>query len=159
MALPIRARMPVRSELADEDGLISRTWRLYLRGQGDTLASSPVVAGRKSLAAGQAAAIGATPMPIAVEAGFYRVSIYARRTQVATTSSDLAVLIGFTESGVSLTVTTGVDATNAVTKVLAGSWVIKCDANTTITYETTYASVGAQPMQYKLDVIVERVQV
>lgn len=149
--------MPVRSELADEDGLISRAWRLFLRGQTTTLGMASVRAGSKALV-GQQASIAATPVPMVISPGWYRVSIYARRTQAATTSSDLKVDIGFTESAVSLTVTTGTDSTNAVTKVLSGSWLIRVDQSTTITYATTYASVGATPMQYRLDVVVEQVQ-
>ena len=51
------------------------------------------------------------------------------------------------------------DSTNTTAKVLTGSWVLRVDQTTTITYATTYASVGATPMQYRLDVVVEQVQV
>lgn len=158
MALPIRPRMPVREAITDGDGLIRNAWRLFLRGQNDTISVAPIRAGTKVLTL-QAASIAATPVPMVVEAGLYRVSVYARRTQAATTSSQLTVDVGFTESAVSLTVTTGMDATNTVTKVLAGSWLLRVSASSTITYATTYVSVGATPMQYRLDVIVEQVQV
>lgn len=151
-------RMPVRENIADDDGLITRAWRLFLRQQNDSLSYATVNAGSVSKTV-QQASIGATPVPMTVNVGFYRVSVYARRTQAATTSSDLKVDIGFTESGTSLTVTTGTDSTNTTTKVLTGSWVLRVDQTTTITYATTYASVGATPMQYRLDVVVEQVQV
>ncbi len=151
-------RMPVREPVTDENGLVQRAWRLFLRNQNDTLSYASVNAGSVSLAL-QQASITATPVPMTVASGFYRVSVYARRTRAATTSSDLKVDIGFTESGASLTVTTGTDSTNMTSKVVTGSWVLRVDQTTTITYATTYASVGATPMQYRLDVVVEQVQV
>ena len=151
-------RMPVREPMIDDNGIVQRAWRLFLRNQNDKLAVASVNAGSVSLAV-QAASIAATPVPMTVNVGYYRVSVYARRTQAATTSSDLKVDIGFTESGASLTVTTGTDSTNTTAKVLTGSWVLRVDQTTTITYATTYASVGATPMQYRLDVVVEQVQV
>lgn len=151
--------MPVRDVLTDEDGLISRVWRLFLRGQVDTVALTPVRVGNVSLPAGQAASIAATPIAMTVNAGRYRVSVYARRNQAATTSSELKVDIGWTESGVSLSTSTGNNTTNTTTSVLLGSWLITVDATTTITYATTYVSVGATPMQYLLDVTVEQVKV
>lgn len=156
--MAITLRMPVREPLTDDNGLIQRAWRLFLRNQNDTLSYASVNAGSVSKTV-QQASISATPVPMTVSAGFYRVSVYARRTQAATTSSSLQVDIGFTESGTSLTVTTGADATNTTTKVVTGSWVLRVDQTTTITYATTYASVGATPMQYRLDVVVEQVQV
>lgn len=158
-APPLRQRMPVRDAvISADDGLITRAWRLFLRGQNDTLSLSPVRLGSVALN-GQGVAITATPVPMIVNAGLYRVSVYARRVQVATTSSDLEVIVGFTESGVSLEVTTGVNSVNADTEVLSGSWLIRVDTQSTITYATTYASVGATAMLYRLDVIVEQVEV
>jgi hypothetical protein len=151
-------RMPVREPVIDENGIVQRAWRLFFRTQNDTLSYASVNAGSVSKTV-QQASIAATPVPMTVSAGFYRVSVYARRTQAATTSSDLKVDIGFTESGASLTVTTGTDSTNTTSKVVTGNWVLRVDQTTTITYATTYASVGATPMQYRLDVVVEQVQV
>lgn len=149
--------MPVRDTVTDDDGLIKRPWRLFLRGQNDTLNIAPIRVGQKSLT-GQQASIGATPVPMTVNAGLYRVSVYARRTQIATMSSELKVDIGFTESTQTLTLTTGNNTTNTLAALLTGTWMIRVDQTTTITYATTYVSVGATPMRYRLDVVVEQIQ-
>lgn len=151
-------RMPVREPLTDDDGMVQRAWRLFFRTQNDTVSLASVNVGAVSKLL-QAASIAATPVPMTVNVGYYRISVYARRTQAATTSSDLKVDVGWTESGATLTATTGTDSTNTTTKVLTGSWVVRADQTTTITYATTYASVGATPMQYRLDVLVEQVKV
>ena len=151
-------RMPVREPLTDDDGMVQRAWRLFFRTQNDTVSLASVNVGAVSKVL-QAASIAATPVPMTVNVGYYRISVYARRTQAATTSSDLKVDIGWTESGATLTATTGTDSTNTTTKVLTGNWVVRADQTTTITYATTYASVGATPMQYRLDVLVEQVKV
>lgn len=156
--LPIRPRMPSRNPVIDEDGLITRQWRLFLRGQGDTLDVAPVRAGL-SVVNSSDASISATPVPMTVNAGLYRVSVFARRLISATTSSELQVTIGFTQGTVSLSVETVNDTNNTITQAISGSWLIRVDATTTITYETTYVSVGATAMTYRLDVTVEQVQV
>lgn len=108
---------------------------------------------------GQAAAIGATSIPLGTTtSGLFRVSWYTRVTQPATTNSSLTVTIGWTESAVVLTRSGAALTGNTVTTGESGSLLLQGDANAAITYATAYVSVGATPMQYRLSVTVELVQ-
>jgi hypothetical protein len=107
----------------------------------------------------QSASIGSTSIPIGdLTAGVYRVSYYARITQAATTSSSLTVTIGWTETAVVLSVSGAAMTGNTTTTVQSGTVFLRSDKNASLTYATTYASVGATPMQYRLDVTAERIQ-
>lgn len=154
----LRQRMPTRDPMIEPDsGLISRTWRIFLRDRSDVVDATPVRVGEVDLT-GQAAAIAATPVPAELSAGLYRVMVYAHRTVVAATSSSLGVTIGWRDGGITRTATTGVDTSNTLGAVLQGVWLVRIDPNSFITYEVTYASVAAAQMIYALDVVVERVQ-
>lgn len=109
---------------------------------------------------GQNASISATPVPMPdLSAGLYRVSVFARVTTVATTSSSLTIAIGFTQGGVSCTLTLAAMTGNLVTTINAPfTALIESDANAPITYTVTYASNGAGEMVYTLSVAVEQVQ-
>ena len=89
-------------------------------------------------------------------AGVFRVSWFLRITQAATTSSSVAVTVAFTD-GVSLTVSGAAVTGNTTSTFQQQSVVVRCDANSSLSYSTTYSSVGATPMQYALSVVVERV--
>jgi hypothetical protein len=108
--------------------------------------------------AAQSATIGATALlPDTGSAGLFRVSWFLRVTQAATTSSSVAVTIGFTEGSVALTTSGAALTGNTTTTFQQGTLMLACDANSSITYAASYSSVGATSMQYGLAVIVERV--
>lgn len=157
MAL-IRQKMPVREPIIEPDsGTITRPWRLYLRAGNDTANAAPLRVGQANLT-GQNAAIETTQVPGAFPPGLYRVSVYARRTTVATTSSSLGVVIRFRDGGQPLTIATPVDTSNTLTALVAGNGLIRIDPNSPVTYEVIYASVNPGEMRYSLDVVVEQVQ-
>ena len=106
----------------------------------------------------QAASISTTPIPSqTLAAGIYRVSVFAAITQAATVSSSLTVTITFTHNGLSKSLS-GVALTgNTTTTVQSNTFLIHIDGSSPVSYATTYASAGATPMQYALDVILERV--
>jgi hypothetical protein len=89
--------------------------------------------------------------------GLYRISWYLRPTQAATTSSSIQVRFGWTDDGVALTSTAAAIATNLTTSVQSGSILVYVEGDTDITYETLYASVGATPMHYHLEVDLEQI--
>jgi hypothetical protein len=106
----------------------------------------------------QSASIGATSIPTgALSAGLYRVTTYARITRAATTSSSLTVTIGWVESTIALTLSGAAMTGNTVTTVQTNTYLLRVDASSPLTYSTTYASVGGTTMQYRLDVVLERV--
>lgn len=104
----------------------------------------------------QGASIGATALPTGtLKPGLYRVSYYARISRAATTSSSLTVTVGFTHGGVACTIAGSAMTGNTTATVQTGTMLVKVDQNTSLTYATTYASVGGTSMQYALDVIAE----
>jgi len=106
----------------------------------------------------QQASIGTTSIPVgALAAGLYRVTTYARITRAATTSSSLTVTLGWIESALTLTFAGAALTGNTTGTVQTDSYLVRIDAASPITYSTTYASVGGTAMQYRLDVVLERV--
>lgn len=103
----------------------------------------------------QTGAIGTTTLVVA-QAGIYRVSWVLRITQPASVSSSVTVSVGYTDEAAlcSQSDPLGGVTGNTVTTVRSGSVVVKSD-NGPITFSTAYASVGATPMKYKLDLITE----
>ena len=103
----------------------------------------------------QAASIGLTSIvPLAAE-GLYRVCWHLRVTQAASTSSSLQVALTTTEGGITC-VQSGTAVTgNTTATVQSGTLIVRPDASTPIAFSTTYGSVGATPMQYRLDLRVE----
>lgn len=157
MAL-VRQKMPVREPMIEPDsGTITRPWRLFMRSGSDTASAAPLRVGSANLT-GQNAGIGPTQVPGSFPPGLYRVSIYARRTTVATTSSSLGVTIRFLDGGQALVITTGVNTDNTLAAIVAGSGMVRIGPGSPVTYEVEYASVNPGEMRYSLDVVVEQVQ-
>lgn len=158
MANPISpAPFPVRNAIVKPDGLPSGAlidWVTNL----DTQLQASLTRLITVSASGQQAAITPTNLPTPVlSAGLYRVNVYARITQAATTSSSLTVTIGWLE-GTTLSYVFPAMTGNTIATVLTGPpLLVRIDGNSSITYATAYASVGATPMQYRLDVVLERV--
>ena len=106
---------------------------------------------------GQVASLSPTSLPLAsVLPGLYRLSMAARVTTAATTSSSLTVTFGWTQAVACTTSSVAMTGnTTATTSTL--SVLVRVDQNSAITYDTTYVSVGATPMAYRLDVTCEQV--
>lgn len=137
------------------EGCMPDTWVKYFQNQSDAITDTAQRLNVTELTA-QSASLGATPIAVgALAAGFYRITYYARITQAATTSSSLTVTIGWTDSGLSCSASGAPMTGNTTGTLQSGSQTFKIDQATPITYATTYASVGATSMQYKLAVILE----
>jgi hypothetical protein len=135
---------------------IASVWYLWFFGLVAVLSAAPTLVATGSLK-NKGASIPTTPIAIDdAQGGYYRVSIYARITRPATTSSSLTVQIGWTESGQTLLYAFPALTGNSVLSVLMQEPVIKNDQASPITYSTIYASAGAVTMQYSLDIAVER---
>lgn len=91
-----------------------------------------------------------------LHAGQYRVTWRFRKTQAATTSSSLLFTLGWTDGGVSMTRSSTAKTGNTTATEDNDTWVIRIDPASPVTYATTYASVGATPMLYELEVHVEQ---
>lgn len=137
---------------------INKAARNYLVSLSTRAYQSAALLRTPTSATAQSASISATPIPLGtLAAGWFRVSWFVRVTTAATTSSSLIVTIGSTDSGVSTT-QSGAAMTGNTTGTSQGLAVlVHSDQAAPLTYATTYASVGATPMAYKIDVLCEQV--
>jgi hypothetical protein len=138
-------------------GFISDAWYEYLRQSHDRINAGPERLNQVTSKTAQTASIGTTSIVAAPSAGYYRVSVYARITTAASTSSSLIVTISWTDGGVSCTraCTAITGNTTANTPDPPFSVFLHSDAVLAISYATTYASVGGTPMAYRVDVALE----
>lgn len=139
-------------------GLVSFTFLTRWNDLKNRVQSAAYTVGAPVQLATQTASIGATPLTTTpLSAGLYRVSWYARVTKSGGVSSSLTVTLGWTEGGVSLTLSGAAITGNLVTSVQSGIAFLLLDDGAPITYATTYASNPANDMEYELVVNVERV--
>ena len=107
----------------------------------------------------QGAAIAATPVVVegTLQPGVYRLTYYVRIERAATTSSELVVVFNWTDANVAQTRTGGTLNGNTTTTVEQAQFLVRVDKDTSITLETSYASVGATSMRFNIDLILEKV--
>lgn len=125
----------------------------------------------------QSAAISATTLfsPGTGQQGMYRVNVYLKVTQAATSSSALGGTTGvkiaytdgvdgvsqnanvpmFDQTGAIVTTGTG-NVGNSTTTVSQGTLIITVAASTTITYAIGYSSTGATVMKFEVQIILEK---
>jgi hypothetical protein len=151
--------MPLRDRVTDGRlGTVTRAWFEWLLSVATLLRNVPesVAVMRRSLLQ---ASVAATDLDIGSNlAGLYRVTWHARITRAATTSSSLTVILRWTHGGIAQSKTFAAITGNTTSTTDTGTALISVDVGTPIRYETTYASVGATPMQHSLDIVVERVE-
>jgi hypothetical protein len=75
---------------------------------------------------------------------------------VATTSSSVSLTVSWVEDGLTRSLSTTALAANTLAQYASGAFLIKSDPGVPVTYAITYASVGATPMHYALDLYTER---
>lgn len=136
---------------------MSEDFANWLLEQQTRINQAPASIGDAVSLTNQSASLGATPAFVATTTGVYRVSVFARVVQAATTSSSLSATIGATDKTIAYTVALTAVTGNSTGTVLQGSVLVRCDQAQAINYSTTYASVGATAMQYDLVVTVELV--
>jgi hypothetical protein len=130
-------------------------WLRWFNSVAQAFSATAASVGRVSATA-QAAAITTTAVNTpSLGTGLYRVNVYARVTVAATTSSSLGVTIQWVDDGVTCSATIGPVTGNLTTTILQGEVIINIDKASVISYATTYASVGATAMAYKLVLSVE----
>jgi hypothetical protein len=143
----------VQGKISGRFTQVMRYWFIALASRLDR---TPVLSA-SATATTQVASITPTSFSLAsVLPGLYRLSMAARVTTAATTSSSLIVTFGWTQAVACTTSSVAMTGnTTATTSTL--SVLVRVDQNSAITYATTYASVGATPMAYRLDVTCEQV--
>lgn len=88
-------------------------------------------------------------------AALVRVSWVLRIVQAATVSSSATVTVGWTDGGQAMTSSGAAVTGNTVATGQSGEVLVRRDATTDVTIAVSYASSGATPMLYDLDVITE----
>jgi hypothetical protein len=137
-------------------GRVTRVMRYWLLSLVDRVNATPHLLDTVQ-ASTQAASISATNFAIlSVSPGMYRLSMGARISRAATTSSSLIVTFGWVSSGVSCTTSSTAMTGNTTATVGSLTVLVRVDEATAITYATTYASAGGTTMQYSLDVSCEQ---
>jgi hypothetical protein len=104
---------------------------------------------------GQSASIGLTSL-VPQASGLYRVQWRFRVTTAATTSSSLQVTITTTDGTITVTQSSAAYTGNATNAPQSGIFIVRCDAGVPLQFSTTYASVGATPMQYEIEIVPEQ---
>jgi hypothetical protein len=137
-------------------GRVTQAMRYWLLSMADRINGSPSIIATTSLTV-QSASIAPTSFGILqVQPGVYRLSMAARVTRAATTSSSLTVTFGWT-STVACTTSSAAITGNSTSTTGSLTYLVRVDEATAITYATTYVSVGGVTMQYQLDVLCEQV--
>lgn len=147
-----------RTGREESTAFMARAWYEYFRQEKDRLNASPERLNQIISVTGQSASIGTTSIISAPDAGFYRVSVYARITTAGTDSSGLIVTISWTDGGVSCSRASAEITGNTTADTLDPpfSVFLRSDDALAIAYATTYASAGVTDMQYRLDVVLEQ---
>lgn len=135
--------------------IMTRLWQTLMDNLVANVSASAVIEGSDSLTA-QSATIPATAITAPIVGGLYRVSYQLRVTQAATVSSSATVTVTWVSGGNTFSQSFAAVTGNSLTTQQSGSLpCIDVDAETEIEYAVTYVSVGATPMQFALDVILE----
>lgn len=130
-------------------------WDPYFRAQRAAVINTAQQLKRVTLA-GQSASIAPTAIPTGLlAAGLYRVNVYFRLVQAATVNSSLAINIAFTDKTIACQIPGTAYTGNVVNRPQTLVLPVRIDQATSITYETVYASVGATPMKYDFELILE----
>lgn len=136
--------------------LITKVWAQWLRSLSSRAEQAAYAITSAAVAlTGQSASIGVTSL-IPLASGLYRVNWAFRVTTIAGVASSLQLSITHTDDGVVCVQNTSTYAGNLTTQPQSGSFVVKCDASSPLSYSTTYASNPAAAMLYKLDIKVEQ---
>ena len=137
-------------------GRVTQVMRYWLLSMVDRLNATPPTLDTVQLST-PAASISAPHFAImSVSPGVYRLSMGARISRAATTSSSLTVTFGWTASAVACTTSSTAMTGNTTATVGTLTILVRVDEATAITYATTYASAGGTTMQYSLDVSCEQ---
>jgi hypothetical protein len=137
-------------------GRVTQAMRYWLLALADRLNTTPNRIA-SATASTQDASISTTALSISsVLPGLYRLSMAARITRAASTSSSLLLTFGWTQdvacTASSIAMTGNTTATTGTFSVL-----IRVDQDSSITYSTTYVSSGGTSMQYRFDVTCEQI--
>jgi hypothetical protein len=135
---------------------IAPEWYKWLTLIRTLVGAAPQTVGTGSLTS-QSASIPTTNVQMpALVGGVYRLNLYLRELQGAGGNSNLTATVGWTEAGTALSWTSAALVGNNKTTLLTQTLLVRADANTPITYSTTYSSSGSPSMTYEVALLVEQ---
>lgn len=137
-----------------EPGVMTPVFAKWLRALTDRAEATSEAVKTISLS-GQTASIALTSL-LASASGLYRVSYRFRVTTAAGVSSSLQVTVTTTEGGVTCNQSSAAYTGNAVNSPQSGSFIVKADASSPISYSVTYASNPAAAAIFDLDLRLDR---
>jgi hypothetical protein len=135
--------------------LITKVWENWFRAMANRIQSSAFLAITTISLTARTASIGLTSL-IPSASGLYRVSYRMRVTTAAGVSSSIQLTITTTDGGVTCTNSSTAYTGNVTNAPQTGSFVVRCDSASPLSYSTTYASNPATVMQHSLDLMVEQ---
>lgn len=155
--MPIGPPPPTRSPLLEPDGSLNTDWLNWFFSLAGRVDASPQALSPIHLV-NQQAAIVARPFTLGVVgAAVYRVTWYVRVTQAASVSSALQVRVDFTDGGVPCFNQGDPVVGNTTASGESNECYVRADAVTAVTFSMSYASVGGVPMQFRLDMAIEKI--
>ncbi len=155
---------PVREPIADPTNafLINERWQVYFRDRETAAAANAGNATTPIQLTSQDAAIGLTAFPAAsLSAGLYRATYYAHITAADGVSSSLQVSFVWTDG----TITCSTPVTGAFAPITgdtlsttgSGTYLIRIDGGSPVSYSTAYASNTPGQMTYDLSLVLEQI--
>lgn len=151
------APVPMRNMLVDlKTRLVESLWVRWFTALLDRVNTSPWVIGTGSTVASSVATSATDVDAAPLSGGLYRVSYSLSVIRAATVSSSMTPTIGWTWNGQSFSTSGAAMAGNTTTTQQNATFLLPCDASSSITYAVSYASVGATTAQYTFYVKVEQ---
>lgn len=140
-------------------GWLEERWQQWFVQLSGLVNAAIVKPGSVSVQPGVGAVLAtAIPLNSNMLGTIYRLNYSVQTTQAATINSNFQLTISWTSFGVVQSVALPAIVNGTPTDQQSGNLVMQVDPNTEITYAVDYASAGVTPMQYALDLTLERLE-
>ena len=149
--------LPTGDPLVDKKGNIFDTWIQWLQKFVTRVMTTPSVLS-PVIDIETNASIAASDAMLIKYDGIYRLTNFVQILVPASVSHSLTVTFSWVTNGVNQTATSAAITGNTTTTRASGTLMTAIDANTLVTYETTYAPVGV-PGTYEYGLVVESVSI
>lgn len=138
-------------------GYLPIPWSDYFTTLDSALSQSYAVADHLQVV-NSSASIPATPISNQLfSGGLFRVAFYLVELQADNVSSNVQLSIGWTDRLNNRSIAAPAVTTNAISAAQTGTYLLRCDRATPITFSTVYSSPGSTKMIYSLDLTLEQI--
>jgi hypothetical protein len=150
---------PESDKLVEKE-FVTDPWARYFNTHSEQLSRAALRLVAPISLTDQSASIASSAIcPNQVASGLYRITYYVRVTTVGSVSSSIQVNFAWTDHGVAQTFSGTAVAGNTTTSWGSEDKTVYIDAQTAITYSTTYASNLAAEAKYQVYVMIEQVAI